>query len=154
MMDHLDEYLAGGGISSYLGGNGLFEQVEIDEAAQTLTHMADDPTRNREGFYFRNLQPPRPERSVLGVAYRYDNYMTLPVPVLGGPPALQGPVSNGHSWGARDQRKRSERLGDGHCSRARRAGRGRDGNGRRRPRAPPANLVVLARGTTPASEPT
>ena len=39
--------------------------------------LGGDPASLRARSYYRNLTPPRPERAVLGVAYRYDNYSTF-----------------------------------------------------------------------------
>ncbi|MBI2765789.1 MAG: hypothetical protein HYX53_07745 [Chloroflexi bacterium] len=77
MMDRLEAYLAGGGSVLYLGGNGLFEQVVFDEAGASLTLLNGDETLLRDINYFRNLDPPRPERAILGVGYRYDNFLTF-----------------------------------------------------------------------------
>jgi hypothetical protein len=154
MMDHLEDYLAVGGSLLYLGGNGLFEQVEIDEAAGTLTHMQDNTTRSRDASYFRNLQPPRPERAVLGVAYRYDNYMTFaPYRVLepghrllAGTGLAQGDLigENGiNGRGASGWEMDTSIAGtaaDGVIVSA----TGPDDRG-----APPLNTVVIARGTNP-----
>lgn len=76
MFDNLSAYLDDGGCLLYLGGNGIFERVEFDDEGRTLTLLGGDANSQRARSYFRNLTPPRPERAVLGVAYRYDNYQT------------------------------------------------------------------------------
>jgi hypothetical protein len=154
MMDHLEAYIASGGTVLYLGGNGLFEQVEIDEAARTVTHMGGDTTVSRDGFYFRNLTPPRSERSVLGVAYRYDNYMTFaPYEVLeAAHPLFAGTgLSNGdligeegiNGRGASGWEMDTAIVGNAAAGVVVTA-TGADDRG-----APPANLVILSRGTNP-----
>ncbi len=77
MMDRLAAYIQGGGHVLYLGGNGMFEEVSFDAAGTALVLLNGNPGTDRAACYFRNLSPPRPERSLLGVAYRYDNYMTF-----------------------------------------------------------------------------
>ena len=154
MLDHLEAYIAAGGSVLYLGGNGLFEQVEINEPAQTLTHMTDDTTRNRDAFYFRNLEPPRPERGILGVAYRYDNYMTFaPYKVLDATHRLfQGTgLANGDLIGENGINGNGASGWEMDTAIAGTvppgtvvSATGPDDRG-----APPANLVVIARGTNP-----
>ncbi len=154
MMDHLDAYLEAGGSVLYLGGNGLFERVEIDEGAQTLIHMTDDLTRNRDFYYFRNLEPPRPERAILGVGYRFDNYMTFaPYRVLeANHRLLQGTgLANGDLIGENGINGKGASGWEMDTSIAGTAppgtvvsATGADDRG-----APPANLVVIARGTNP-----
>jgi N,N-dimethylformamidase len=77
MVDNLKSYLENGGSLLYLGGNGLFERVDFSDDGKTLILMNDDPKSQREASYLRNLTPARPEREVLGVAYRFDNYQTF-----------------------------------------------------------------------------
>jgi hypothetical protein len=154
MMDHLEEYLSAGGSVLYLGGNGLFEQVEIDEAAETIVHMAGDSAVNRERFYFRNLTPPRPERGVLGVAYRYDGYMTFaPYRVLqAGHRIMAGTgLTNGALVGAEGINGRGASGWEMDTSRTATAPAGAivTGIGSNDRGAPPLGLVVLARGTNP-----
>jgi hypothetical protein len=72
MADHLQEYLSNGGSVLYLGGNGMFERCIFNSNATALTFVNGDPSLNREAAFFRNLNPPRPERAVLGVAFRFD----------------------------------------------------------------------------------
>jgi hypothetical protein len=77
MADHLQEYLGNGGSVLYLGGNGMFEQCIFNSDATALTFFNGDPSLSavnyRDPAFFRNLNPPRPERAVLGVAFRFDN---------------------------------------------------------------------------------
>lgn len=75
MLTRLRGYIAGGGSVLYLGGNGLFEEVRFSPEGDALTLFTGGPSRSQS--YLRNLDPPQPERAVLGVAYRYDNYMTF-----------------------------------------------------------------------------
>jgi hypothetical protein len=154
MVDHLEAYLTSGGSLLYLGGNGVFEQVEIDEASGKLTHMQDDLTRNRDAYYFRNLEPPRPERNLLGVGYRFDNYMTFaPYEVVDSSHRLfQGTgLANGDLVGENGINGKGAsgwemdtaipgNVPPGSIVSA----TGADDRG-----VPPANLVVIARGTNP-----
>jgi hypothetical protein len=73
MADHLQEYLGNGGSVLYLGGNGMFEQCIFNSDVTALTFFNGDPSLSRPAAFFRNLNPPRPERGVLGVAFRFDN---------------------------------------------------------------------------------
>lgn len=77
MLDHLEEYLRSGGCLVYIAGNGLFEKVEFNEAGDVLVLTGGDHTAPRERYFMRNLDPPRPERAILGVAYRDDAYRTF-----------------------------------------------------------------------------
>ena len=80
MLDHLETYLSHGGCVLYLGGNGLYEEVVFSADGNTLTMYPENfcgDNTCRRWSYFRNLSPPRPERAVLGVAYRSDGYMTF-----------------------------------------------------------------------------
>ncbi len=77
MVDHLESYIVAGGRLLYLAGNGLFEKVEYSPRGALVFMGGTAPKRmrvRRASFFFRNLQPPRPERSILGVAYRGDAY--------------------------------------------------------------------------------
>lgn len=74
MVDHLQAYLEAGGCLVYLAGNGLFEKVEFSEGGDALVFTGGQPNVRRNRFYMRNLDPPRPERAILGVAYRDDAY--------------------------------------------------------------------------------
>jgi hypothetical protein len=75
MRDHVEEYVAGGGRLLYLGGNGLFEKCMFNDEADGLffyngaTVDGIDAEQQRVPSFFRNLDPPRPERPILGVAY-------------------------------------------------------------------------------------
>jgi N,N-dimethylformamidase len=154
MMDRLESYVAQGGSALYLGGNGVFEQVELPGAGKAARMLGGDPAAARDQFYFRNLQPPRPERATLGVAYRYDNYLTFaPYEVLqAGHRFFAGTgLANGDLIGAAGRNgggasgwemdtSEPGMAPDGAIV----AADGADDRG-----APPANLVVLARGTNP-----
>ena len=155
MFDRLESYLDHGGSLLYIGGNGLYERVEFSPDAHTLTMFPEyfDGTREaRRRSYYRNLNPPRPERAVLGVAYRSDGYETwAPMQVLqAGHRFFQGTgVSNGQSIGASG-------LNGGGASGYEMdtsipglapdgvivSASGSDDRG-----SPPANLELLARGT-------
>ncbi len=74
--NNLEAYIAGGGSVLYLGGNGLFEQVVLSPDGTTQTLFPGGQYPWRDPSYFRNIIPHRPERNILGVAYRYDNYAT------------------------------------------------------------------------------
>ncbi|NOT83577.1 MAG: hypothetical protein HOP02_02110, partial [Methylococcaceae bacterium] len=77
MRNQLEAYLGTGGCLLYLGGNGLYEEVEFNMAGDALSLLGGNPSTDRTHYYFRNLNPPRPERAVLGVAYRSENYLTF-----------------------------------------------------------------------------
>jgi N,N-dimethylformamidase len=74
MRDHLDRFLEAGGNLVYLAGNGLFEKVGLGQLGRSLVFTNGNPDEDRAKSFFRNLTPPRPERPVLGVAYRGDAY--------------------------------------------------------------------------------
>jgi hypothetical protein len=74
MVDQLGSYLDAGGCLVYLGGNGLFERVVLDLDNNCMVTRNGDETLNRAFCYFRNLNPPRSEREILGVAHRDDNF--------------------------------------------------------------------------------
>jgi hypothetical protein len=74
MRDNLEAYLAGGGSLLYLAGNGMFEQSTLSFDGGTESFFPGGQFPRREPSYFRNLDPPRPERNLLGVAFRYENY--------------------------------------------------------------------------------
>jgi hypothetical protein len=81
MLDNLEDYLDDGGNLVYMAGNGIFEKVVYADAGKSLILFPEGGSR--ENSFFRNLQPPRPERAILGVAYRGDNYLTFaPLQVL------------------------------------------------------------------------
>jgi hypothetical protein len=78
MHGNLERYVSGGGSVIYLGGNGIYEQVEYErrgKAMQVLQHASDadlatcDNNHIRKSSLFRNLG--RPERAILGVGYEY-----------------------------------------------------------------------------------
>jgi hypothetical protein len=153
MLDNLQEYLAGGGCLLYLGGNGVFERVDFTPGGRQLILFGGDAARPRALSYFRNLTPPRPERAVLGVAYRYDSYMTFaPYRVLlETHPFFEGTgLSNGDLIG--NQGRNGAASGwemDTSLPGSAPAGRivtaeGNDDRG-----IAPAGLQVLARGTNP-----
>jgi hypothetical protein len=77
MLDNLEAYLAGGGSLVYMSGNGIFEKVIFSPDANTLTMFPEGVSLDRSESYFRNLVPPRPERAVLGIAFRYEGYLTF-----------------------------------------------------------------------------
>jgi hypothetical protein len=81
MLDHLESYLALGGSVVYLGGNGIFETCTYDPADENLMKFfGGDPSQGRQPSFFRNLSPPRPERAVLGVAFLFNNYLSVSPP--------------------------------------------------------------------------
>jgi len=84
MWDHLVEYLDGGGSVHYLAGNGVFERCEYNGDRSALTFWGGVPphdlVRDRPPNYFRNLPPPRPERGLLGVAFRNNNHLGVSNP--------------------------------------------------------------------------
>jgi hypothetical protein len=86
MRDQLDAYLAQGGSVLYIGGNGLYEEVVYSADGTQLAMFPvyfDGTPQARRYSYYRNLTPPRPERAVLGVAYRSDGFNTFaPLQVL------------------------------------------------------------------------
>jgi hypothetical protein len=77
MLDRLQAYLEAGGNLLYLGGNGLFERVELDLDNNRMIALNGDETTDRALCYFVNLDPPRPERALLGVGTRDDNHGTF-----------------------------------------------------------------------------
>jgi N,N-dimethylformamidase len=77
MLDNLEKCLQQGGKLLYLGGNGVFEKVEFKNEASSLILLNGNPDSERPLSFLRNLDPPRPERGILGVAFRFDNFMTF-----------------------------------------------------------------------------
>jgi N,N-dimethylformamidase beta subunit-like, C-terminal/Tachylectin len=77
MFDNLEAYIAGGGTVLYLGGNGLFERVEFEADGDGLICLNGDPSQARPFSYFCNLDPPRPERDILGVGTYMGLWMTF-----------------------------------------------------------------------------
>jgi hypothetical protein len=80
MRDALEAYLTSGGNLVYLGGNGLFERCVFEDGNASLLFWGGDPSLGRDRNYFRNANPPRPERPTLGVAFIYNNYLTVSPP--------------------------------------------------------------------------
>ena len=68
MLDNLVTYLDGGGSFAYLGGNGLFETGELDLTNREMVFYQGVEGGPRVPALFRALNPPRPERAILGVA--------------------------------------------------------------------------------------
>ncbi len=68
MYDNLQAFLAQGGSLLYLGGNGIFESVRFVNGGSALEFQQGDADAPRADSFFRNLQPPRAERSLLGVS--------------------------------------------------------------------------------------
>lgn len=77
MLDRLESYLDTGGSLLYLAGNGLFERVELDLDNNRMIALNGDQNTDRPVCFFRNLDPPRPERALLGVAYREGTRFTF-----------------------------------------------------------------------------
>jgi hypothetical protein len=80
MRDALEIYLSGGGHLVYLGGNGLFERCEFEDGNSSLLFWGGDPSLGRERNFFRNADPPRPERATLGVAFVFNNHLSVSAP--------------------------------------------------------------------------
>jgi N,N-dimethylformamidase len=101
MFDNLVAYLKAGGSVLYLSGNGVFERCEYSADATSLIFWGGDPSQGRERNLLRNLNPPRPERSVLGVAFVFNNMgveNSTPGPYrveMAEHPFFGGTVSNG-----------------------------------------------------------
>ncbi len=79
MFDDLEDYLAHGGCVMYIAGNGVYEKVRFNARGDSLECFTEGYTggaAGRKPSYYRNLVPPRPERAVLGVAYRSDAFQT------------------------------------------------------------------------------
>lgn len=68
MYDKLKTYLDAGGSLAYLGGNGIFEEGEYEDEQTSMVFRAGVENGPRAPAIFRALTPPRPERSLLGVA--------------------------------------------------------------------------------------
>jgi hypothetical protein len=152
-MDNLQAYLDQGGCLLYLGGNGLFERVDVDPATGALILLGGNAASPRPASYFRNLHPPRPEREILGVAYRYDAYSTFaPYRVLmAGHRFFEGTgLANGDLIGAagRNGAASGWEMDTSLPGRAAAgvvvSAEGADDRG-----VAPANLQLLARGTNP-----
>jgi hypothetical protein len=70
MLDHLEEYLDKGGHLLYLGGNGLYDAVEINDDFTQLTVFGSyEVAKGGRTHLFRNPPVSRPESAVLGVAF-------------------------------------------------------------------------------------
>ncbi len=153
MRDQLDAYLGGGGNLIYIAGNGLFEEVTYSLDQRTLYPFPGGQFPDRSYSYFRNLNPPRPDRSVVGVASCGDNWFTsAPLQVMDANHHLFAwtGVSNGDLIGASGLDGGASgwemdtsipgTAADGVIVSA----YGSDDRG-----APPGNLELLARGTNP-----
>ena len=152
MIENLQQYLADGGHLIYLGGNGVFEKVEFNNSADALILMNGDSNSDRPKSYLRNLNPPRSERAILGVAYRFDNYMTFApyrvekrqhrffdgTGLVNGDLIGQGGINGGAASGWEMDTSESGNAADGEAVSA----TGADDRG-----SPPDNIEVLARGT-------
>jgi hypothetical protein len=68
MYDNLQAFLTDGGSLLYLGGNGIYENGEYTDDQTGMVFRAGDEDGPRAAALFRRLDPPRPERAVLGVA--------------------------------------------------------------------------------------
>jgi hypothetical protein len=67
MLDNLEDYLNKGGRLLYLGGNGIYDAVDVsDDFTYITVYGRDGQGRTR---LFRQLTPPRPESRILGVAF-------------------------------------------------------------------------------------
>jgi hypothetical protein len=77
MLNRLQAYLDAGGRLLYLAGNGVYEEVTFAPDGKVLTLLHGDDTTPREQCLLRNLVPPRPERTLLGVAFEDQNYYTF-----------------------------------------------------------------------------
>ncbi len=79
MLDRLEAYLNNGGCVMYLAGNGIYEETVFSADGNTLTMYPEywcGEKTCRDRSYLRNLSPPRPERAILGVAYRTEGFKT------------------------------------------------------------------------------
>jgi len=73
MYSNLKAFLKGGGSLLYLGGNGIYENGEYTKDQTGMVFRAGVENfggvpQNRAAALFRRLDPPRPERALLGVA--------------------------------------------------------------------------------------
>ena len=166
MADNLHEYLDNSGSVLYLGGNGIFERCIFNADTTALTFFNGDPSLNRSLAFFRNLNPPRPERAVLGVAFRFDHSWGAPPSWNASPYQVQSadhPLFAGTGLNNNDTIGQTGRQGNN--------GGGASGwemdtsNSGNEPDdgvlvaatvssdrgVPPANLQLLARGTNSAS---
>jgi Tachylectin len=164
MLDQLEVFLAEGGSLLYLGGNGVFEQCSYSDGMDSLAFFYGHLDKQRSYAFLRNLTPPRPEREILGVGFRFNNFWqgdpstfaAYPYRILAegaghpmilgtglvkdaliGIDGLQGVNGGGASGWEMDCSSRSDGPVDGIVSATVADDRGRS----------PDNLVVLARGT-------
>ncbi|WP_406424286.1 hypothetical protein OH809_02970 [Streptomyces sp. NBC_00873] len=82
MLDQLEGYLDTGGNLLNLGGNSLFERVELDLDNNRMVALNGDENTFRPLCYLVNLDPPRPERELLGVGSRVGSRTFAPYQVL------------------------------------------------------------------------
>jgi hypothetical protein len=86
MYDGLKSYLDGGGRLLYLGGNGIFDSVDLSDDLVTMTVHGPESARTAE---FRDIG--RPEAELLGVAYTKNVDARAPYAVAWpGHPLLEG----------------------------------------------------------------
>jgi hypothetical protein len=151
MIRNLEQYLRNGGHLLYLGGNGIFERVEFNNEAGALILMNGDSNSDRPKSYLRNLNPPHSERAILGVAFRFDNYMTFApyrversghrffagTGLANGDLIGQNGINGGAASGWEMDTSESGNAADGEAVLA----TGADDRG-----SPPNNIEVLARG--------
>ncbi len=160
MRYHLQDFIAAGGSLIYLGGNGLSEKCGLSEDGLANTFFDGSPTFDRRAAYFRNQTPPWPERSLLGVAFKFDphwhadpdTHTTEPYRVINathpfmqplrleaGALIGQGGRNGGNACGWEVDTSTAPAVDiDGHVD-----ARGSSDRG-----LPPANLVVLAQGAS------
>jgi hypothetical protein len=70
MVNYIKSYLAQGGHLLYLGGNGLYDAVDIAPDLKSLTFYGNFRYRTH---LFRNLSPQQPESALLGVAFPWSS---------------------------------------------------------------------------------
>jgi hypothetical protein len=68
MYQKLQRYLGDGGSLLYLGGNGVYEVTEYIDDQTGMVFLGGVEGGDRAEVLFRRLNPPMPERAVLGVA--------------------------------------------------------------------------------------
>jgi hypothetical protein len=68
MYQRLRSFLDGGGSLLYLGGNGIYENAEYSDDQTGMIFRAGVEGGPRSDALFRRLDPPMPERALLGVA--------------------------------------------------------------------------------------
>jgi hypothetical protein len=84
MYDRLAAYLGSGGSLLYLGANGIFESCEYNAARTGIRFRSGREGGLRHDALFRVLQPPRAERTLLGVATERCSVEGSPYEVLKG----------------------------------------------------------------------